>query len=290
MNAPVILVTGANGQVGRALRELAPNFPAYRFVFLSREDLPVHHFGAVENYFQTLRPFFCINCAAYTHVDRAEDEPDLARLVNAESAGVLAAVCNSYHAGFVHLSTDYVFDGRTTVPYREDDAVNPINVYGKTKLEGELLVVKKHPGAIVIRTSWVYAPYGKNFVRTMKRLMGERPSINVVDDQFGSPTYAPDLAACILRIISTPEKTPGIYHFSNEGIISWYEFARAIRDILGSTCQVNPVPSTEYPVIAKRPPFSALSNDKIVSVYQVKLIPWRDSLETCLHRLKNQEG
>lgn len=291
MAQPKILVTGANGQLGKELKELAPSYPQFDFVFLSRVDLPIHHFEMVRDYFKIYQPSFLINCAAYTAVDRAEQEKDLAMQVNAESVGVLAAVCKENNCRFVHISTDYVFDGNASTPYKEDSPTNPQSVYGYSKLEGERQAMQLNMDSIIIRTSWVYSEFGKNFVKTMMKLMSEKTEIGVVSDQIGSPTYAADLAEVILKIIKDCELRaadwyPGIYHFSNEGIISWYDFAIAIKKITGSSCLVNPIPTSAYPTPAKRPAYSVLDKTKIQETFKVSLKEWKDSLAICIDRVK----
>lgn len=290
MNKSVkIMVTGANGQLGKELRDIAPVFPHFDFVFLSREDLPIHHFELIRNFFNALKPDYCINCAAYTTVDRAESEPDLAFQVNGEAVGVLAAVCKSHNTKFIHISTDYVFDGTATKPYTEEFATNPINVYGASKLEGEKQALELNADSIIIRTSWVYSSYGKNFVKTILKLVEQKNEISVVDDQYGSPTYAADLASVIMKIISISEETaswnPGIYNFSNDGIITWYDFALAIKEITRSNCIINPIGTAGYPTPAKRPHYSALDKKKILSTFDISLINWRTSLEACLDKI-----
>ena len=281
-----ILITGSNGQLGKELKRLENSFPQFNFIFLSREDLPIHHYELVRNFFKGYQPQFLINCAAYTAVDRAESEKELAFQVNGESVGVLAAVCKEYQTKFIHISTDYVFDGTATVPYKEDSLTNPQSVYGASKLEGEKEALRFNPDSIIIRTSWVYSEFGKNFVKTMLKLMNEREELNVVSDQFGSPTYAADLAEAILQIISSGQWHPGIYHYSNEGIISWYEFAVAVKELSGNICKVNPIPTSQYPTPAKRPAYSVLDKTKIQSAFSVRIKDWKASLETCLSRLK----
>jgi dTDP-4-dehydrorhamnose reductase len=286
-----ILVTGSNGQLGKELKKIAPSFPQYEFIFLSREDLPIHHFEMVRHYFKIYHPQYLINCAAYTAVDRAEQEKDLAFQVNGEAVGVLAAICKENNTRFIHISTDYVFDGSATVPYKEDSPVNPQNIYGASKLEGEKQAMQFNPGSIIIRTSWLYSAYGKNFVRTMVKLMKEKDEINVVNDQVGSPTYAADLAEAILKIIMTipthnsPLTTHGIYHFTNKGIISWYDFAMAIQEIAGSNCRINPIPSSQYPTPAKRPAYSVLDTTKIQYVFGIEMKDWKKSLVICIKRI-----
>ena len=281
-----ILITGSNGQLGKELKRLENSFPQFNFIFLSREDLPIHHYELVRNFFKGYQPQFLINCAAYTAVDRAESEKELAFQVNGESVGVLAAVCKEYQTKFIHISTDYVFDGTATVPYKEDSLTNPQSVYGASKLEGEKEALRFNPDSIIIRTSWVYSEFGKNFVKTMLKLMSEREELNVVSDQFGSPTYAADLAEAILQIISSGQWHPGIYHYSNEGIISWYEFAVAVKELSGNICKVNPIPTSQYPTPAKRPAYSVLDKTKIQSAFSVRIKDWKASHKTGFSRIK----
>lgn len=284
-----ILVTGANGQLGKEFRLIADQYPGFTFLFLSREDLAIHHFELVRNFFRSFKPDICINCAAYTAVDKAETEPDLAKLVNAESTGVLAAVCKEYNTRFIHISTDYVFNGNAHKPYSESDPTDPQSVYGATKREGEILALQYNPQTMIFRTSWVYSVYGKNFVKTMMRLMKEKSSISVVNDQWGSPTHAADLAKCIMDILASGKFIPGIYHFSNEGMINWFQFAEAIKELTGSSCEVNPIPTSAYPTPAKRPAYSVMSKDKLKEVFNIAPAPWEKSLAVCIALLKAQE-
>lgn len=290
MQKPTILVTGANGQLGKELRALSAAYPSFNFLFLSREDLPIHHFELVRNYFKITRPQYCVNCAAYTAVDRSETEKDLAMLINGESVGVLAAVCNDHHTKLIHISTDYVFDGEGKQPYKEDDPTEPVNYYGLTKLNGEQLCLMSDPGAIIIRTSWLYSEHGNNFVKTMIRLMKEKEQIGVVNDQVGSPTYAADLAEAIMQIIGNRKsgignQTSGIFHYSNKGIISWYDFAVAIKEISNSNCIIHPIPTSQYPTPAKRPHYSVLDKTKIQSTFNLQLKDWKESLRKCINKL-----
>ena len=281
-----ILVTGANGQLGKELRDLATQYKDADFLFVSREDLPIHHFDLVRNVFDSFKPHFCINAAAYTAVDKAETEQELAHLINAEAVGVLAAVSAAHDCRFVHVSTDYVYDGSQIGAHKESDATAPVSVYGKTKLEGEQLAMQLDPQSIVIRTSWVYSRYGNNFVKTMMRLMQTRDQLSVVDDQWGSPTYAADLASCILDIIHHPQWQPGIYNFSNDGRINWYQFALEIKTQIGSTCKINPIPSADYPTPAKRPANSWMDKQKIVGAFGIQLIDWKFSLSKCIKAIE----
>jgi len=280
-----ILVTGSNGQLGKELQQLAPGFPQFEFIFLAKEDLPIQHFEMVRHYFNIYAPAYLINCAAYTAVDRAESEKDRAFQINGEAVGVLAAVCKQHATKMVHISTDYVFDGTATMPYTEDATTNPQSVYGASKLEGEKQALQFNPETIILRTSWVYAEYGKNFVRTMVKLMQEKEEINVVNDQLGSPTYAADLAEVILHIIHSGNWQPGIYHYSNDGIISWYDLAIAIKNIIQSDCKINPIPTSQYPTPAMRPAYSVLDKTKIQKTFSIGLKSWNESLAVCLARL-----
>lgn len=295
-NRAKILVTGANGQLGKELKELYAGYPQFEFIFLSRADLPINNFELLRNTFKIHHPKFCINCAAYTAVDKAETEKDLAFIVNAEAVGVLAAVCKEYNTRLIHISTDYVFDGKATTPYKEDALTNPQCIYGASKLEGEKQAFHFNPESIIIRTSWVYSAYGKNFVKTIMKLLQEKEEINVVNDQMGSPTYAADLAETIVAIIANchPENyresivnwLPGVYHFSNNGVISWYDFALAIKELTGSSCKIIPVTTSQYPTAAKRPAYSVLDKTKVQQTFGIHLKDWKKSLAVCLNKLK----
>lgn len=281
---PTILVTGANGQLGKELQAIAPAFPGYDFLFAGRDILDISDAAATAAYFEQNKISFCINCAAYTAVDKAESEEATAFLMNATGAASLATACNQHEAQLIHISTDYVFDGAADRPYPTTAPTNPVSVYGKSKLQGEVLAIQHAPSTIIIRTAWVYSSFGNNFVKTMLRLMKERESINVVNDQFGCPTYAADLAAAIVHVIASGKSkaNPGIYHYSNSGIINWYQFAVAIKELSGSPCLVNPIPGAQYPTPAKRPAWSVLDTSKIREVFGVEIPAWEDSLRKCL--------
>jgi dTDP-4-dehydrorhamnose reductase len=282
-----ILVTGSNGQLGNELRILAAAHTDVKFVFTDIEELSIADADAIEKFFTAHSFDYCINAAAYTAVDNAESDADTSRLINATAVGYLAEACKKFNCKFIHISTDYVFNGDNKEGYVEDDLTDPINVYGLTKLEGEKLALDLNPQTIVIRTSWVYSFFGKNFVKTMMKLMQERTEINVVADQIGKPTYAADLAAAIFTIIfSSTEFIPGIYNYSNQGVISWFDFATTIKEIGGYNCQVNPIPTSAYPVPAKRPNYSILITEKIESTFGIAIPNWRTSLENCMGLLK----
>lgn len=285
-NKKNILVTGANGQLGMEFRELETIFTRYNFLFVSKEEMAINDKEAVEIFFSKNDIDFCINCAAYTAVDKAETEKDIALNINATAVGNLAAVCKQYSAGFIHFSTDYVFNGNADQPYKETDITDPVNYYGFTKLEGEQAALKNNPSSIIIRTSWVYSRFGKNFVKTMLRLMSEKESIGVVADQKGCPTYAADLAAAAMQVIENGKMLPGIYHYCNEGIISWHEFATAIKEISGSNCVVNPITTKDYPTPAKRPFYSALNTQKIRLSCDIVIPHWKQSLELCISKIQ----
>jgi dTDP-4-dehydrorhamnose reductase len=238
--------------------------------------------------FQKEKPTYCINCAAYTAVDKAESDRDNAFLINAEAVRLLANACHGVKCRLIHISTDYVFDGNSSTPLNEGDPTSPINIYGESKLKGEEQAQMEEPGTLIIRTAWVYSEFGNNFVKTMIRLMKEKESVNVINDQIGSPTYAADLAAAILKICKADKFVPGIFHYSNMGRISWYDFASAIKELTGSPCKINPIPSSAYPTAARRPKYSLLNTAKIASTYSLTIPEWKNSLAKCLERLRLQ--
>jgi dTDP-4-dehydrorhamnose reductase len=283
-----IVVTGANGQLGQELQRLAKSFPAYSFHFFSRTELNIADAAGVQRVFWDLKPAYCINCAAYTAVDKAESEQEAAYSINAEGTKNLAVAANENSAGFIHISTDYVFNGRGEHPYQEDEPTDPVNLYGASKLKGEEAALAANPESIVIRTSWVYSSFGNNFVKTMLRLMQSRTEISVVADQTGSPTYAADLAEAILNIIAGDKWKGGIYHYSNEGVITWYEFAAAIQQYTHLNCTVHPIATEQYPTPARRPKYSVLNKEKIQQTFGLGLQPWKSSLYRCLDLLKEE--
>jgi dTDP-4-dehydrorhamnose reductase len=280
-----ILVTGANGQVGRELRELADMHPDAIFYFQGREDLPLTNFEMIRTVFHTLQPDVLINSAAYTAVDKAEQERELAFQVNAEAVGVMAALCREHGCRFIHISTDYVFPGDANKPYIETDATSPLNVYGASKLAGEEQAFALNPETIVVRTSWVYASHGKNFVRTMLKLMAAKKEINVVNDQWGKPTYAKDLAEVLMTLATMKEIAGGIYHFANAGATTWFQFAATIAHKIENSCAVLPVPSSEFPTPAKRPAYGVLDTAKIEAVAGIRPRSWEEALGECLNKI-----
>ena len=282
----VILVTGANGQLGNEFRLLAKTSLEYSFLFVSKEELDICNIEEVRIFFSRHSFSHCINCAAYTAVDRAESEKEMAFRVNAGAVGNLASICNKNNVRLIHISTDYVFDGESNTPIKEDHPVGPLGVYGASKLEGEELCRDNDPSSIILRTSWVYSSFGNNFVKTMLRLMKEKESLQVVNDQFGRPTYAADLANAILAIIRTVplrQDLPSLFHFSNIGKeISWYDFALAIKEISGSPCRVDPIPSSSYPRPARRPHYAVLDTTAFQQHVDYTIPDWKESLSKCL--------
>ncbi|RYY39308.1 MAG: dTDP-4-dehydrorhamnose reductase [Chitinophagaceae bacterium] len=266
-----ILVTGAGGQVARELAQLAAKRPMDEFVFRSSTELNITHADSVWQAIADEEPDYCINAAAYTAVDKAEADPETAFLVNAEGPRLLAAACAAKGARFLHISTDYVFDGNASEPYREDDPVNPLGVYGASKRKGEVQSMEANRETIIVRTAWVYSAFGNNFVKTMLRLMRERPQLSVVNDQHGCPTYAADLAAALLHIIDSGKWTPGIYHYCNEGATTWYHFAEAIRDRAALSTQLLPISTEQYPTPARRPAYSVLDTTKFRSTFGAEI-------------------
>ncbi|SKB70350.1 dTDP-4-dehydrorhamnose reductase [Parapedobacter luteus] len=281
-----LLVTGTGGQLGSELKDLSASYSGYDFIFVGRKEFPLEDIGGIAGRLDALKPDTIINAAAYTAVDLAETAADSADRINHLGVGQIADWCRGNRAKLVHLSTDYVFDGNNDQPIVEESAKNPINTYGQTKHLGEEAIIASGADAIIIRTAWVYSSYGKNFVKTMLRLMSERDEIAVVNDQIGSPTYAHDLAKAILDIVHSDKWANGVYNYSNEGRISWYDFAVAIRDIRGLACKVNGIPTEAYPTPAKRPQYSLLDKRKIKATFGVAVPDWRASLTACLGKLK----
>ena len=285
-----ILITGANGQLGNALRlELAgdPNIDA---VYTDVEDLDITNAEAVENFLRDNAIEMMVNCAAYTAVDRAESDELRAAAINTEAVGIIGQAAGRLGIRVIHISTDYVFSGESYRPYEEKDEPFPQSIYGRTKLEGEGLLTSFCKDAVIIRTAWLYSEFGNNFVKTMLRLAGEREELGVVSDQIGTPTYAGDLAAAIHAVIRSDEWKPGIYHFTDEGVASWYDFAKSIFEIAGKDIRVKPLLTSEYPTAARRPMYSVLSKNKIKRTSNIEIPYWRESLEKCIGRLGNTQN
>ncbi len=286
-----IVVTGANGQLGSEIRELSSYFPDDVFTFITRQDLDLSDASAIQVWFENKDFDVIINCAAYTAVDKAETEVDLATAINATAVKILAQIAKEKAISLLHISTDYVFAGDSCAPYRETDAINPQGVYGQSKLDGELAMLAINPDrSVIIRTSWVYSRFGNNFVKTMIRLGKERKELNVIYDQVGTPTSAKDLALVLLMIIQSPQleaqQGTEIFHYSNEGVCSWYDFAIAIFKAAPIRCKVNPIETKDYPTPAKRPHYSLLNKAKIKNTFNLSIPYWRDSLPECLEHIK----
>ncbi len=282
-----ILVTGSNGQLGSELKDIAPFYPDVEFLFTDLPELDISDDMAVESYISQRPVDALINCAAYTAVDKAESEPEKAYLINATAPSILAGVAERHDFTLVHISTDYVFNGKNYKPYLESDPVGAVSAYGISKLEGEVAVIKSKAHALIIRTSWMYSVYGHNFVKTILRLAKERHELKVVFDQIGSPTYAADLAKAILEIL-TKHKFRGckIYHYSNEGICSWYDFASTIIQLANLNCRVLPITSSGFPTPAPRPHYSVLDKSMIRGDFDLVIPWWHDSLRQCLSMLR----
>lgn len=282
-----IAITGSQGQLGQEFAAIAKEYPHTEFYFLSRNEFPLDDPKKMKEWLDVHALNVLINCAAYTAVDKAETESTKAYEINAEAPGIIAGLLARNKTRLIHVSTDYVFDGNSSSALREDAITVPVNIYGASKRSGELLVLKNNPDSQIIRTSWLYSAYGNNFVKTMMRLMKERPSINVVEDQVGSPTYAADLARAIMEMIGSSHFVPGIFHYSNEGETNWYAFALEIKRLTESPCAVSAIAAASYPTAAKRPVFSLLDKTKIKSTYGLQIPEWKTSLAICINLLKN---
>ncbi len=281
-----ILVTGADGQLGNSLRKISDDYN-HQFSFTDFEELDVTSEEEIDNYLKAGSFDFLINCAAYTAVDDAENNYDKALLLNATAPYLLAKYAKKYKTRFIHISTDYVFDGKNSTPYTPQSAANPKNVYGNTKLQGEKKVLRCNKDAKIIRTSWLYSEFGNNFVKTMLKLGATKSSINVVFDQIGSPTYATDLAKTIMKMVDHMP-IDSIFHFSNEGVCSWYDFARKIMEFSNLNCKVLPILSKDYPTLAKRPSYSVMDKYDIKLNLRIEIPHWEDSLKECLNSIKER--
>lgn len=277
-----ILVIGGNGQLGNCLQKLSPEYELeYEFLFTDYDTLDITNQNQINDFFSDYQPDICINASAYTAVDLAEQEKEKAYSINATGVGYLAEACAELGTEFIHISTDYVFDGDTQIPYTEEDFTNPIGVYGASKREGEILALE-NPKTIVIRTSWLYSEFNKNFVKTMLGLFSTKEELNIVADQYGQPTNANDLADAIMKVISAKEKEYGIFHFSNYSETTWFDFAKKIAELSESKIKINPITTDQYPTPAKRPMRSTMCLDKIENSYNIEAKYWENSLEECM--------
>ena len=284
-----ILVTGSNGQLGNELRELEAEYPDFSFFFTDIQELDICDADKLDSFIADNQIDYIINCAAYTAVDKAETEKELAKKINIDAVNNLAKLCQKHDVGLIHISTDYVFDGMNYRPYLESDPIRSNSYYGYTKEEGERLINKYNINAVIIRTSWLYSSYGSNFVKTITKYAKERESLNVVFDQVGTPTYAADLAKSILEfIVQDKVKEIEIYHFSNEGVCSWYDFAKVILEMQNIECFIYPIEGKDYPAPANRPYYSVFNKDKIKKTLGIEIPYWKDSLRVCLYKLNQQ--
>lgn len=283
-----VLVTGANGQLGCELREIHKNSKNIFFDFVGIKELDITSKIQIEEYFENNKFDYCINCAAFTAVDKSETNVNQAKLVNVKGTQILASTCSKFNVILIHISTDFVFDGEKNTSYIETDSTNPLGVYGKTKLDGEHKVLSILDKYFILRTSWLYSSFGNNFVKTMLQLSDTRDSLGVVDDQIGTPTYARDLARLIIEIIESKNSRYGIYHFSNEGLASWYDFAHAIFYYSNRKINLQPINTEQYPLPAKRPIFTVLNKSKIKNSFHITIPHWIDSLKDCLKKMDNE--
>lgn len=284
-----ILITGASGQLGSEIKAIGNNFREFQLVFATHQQLDICNAEEVDKFISLYNPFALINCAAYTAVDKAENEYEKAFMLNSAAVQNLISACEKTDAYIIHISTDYVFDGKSYKPYREEDATSPTSVYGLSKLKGEGAALG-YNRAMVVRTAWLYSCFGANFVKTMLRLGGEHSSLGVVFDQIGTPTYARDLAEAILHILGKVANNAayfqaGVYHYSNEGVCSWYDFAKKIMQLGARSCNVNPIETKDYPTPAQRPHYSVLNKSKIKRTYGISIPHWEDSLAACVSEL-----
>ena len=282
----VILVTGASGQLGQAIKSIRTSYPETNFYFADSAEADITDLAQLTEVFNKVRPDFCINAAAYTAVDKAESEHEKASEINVKGAANLASVCLGKDCTLIHVSTDFVFDGNATDPYTEEHPANPSGIYGLTKRDGELEIQRILNRYFIVRTSWVYSEFANNFMKTMLRLASERDEVNVVSDQIGTPTYAVDLARALIEMATSGKTVYGIYNFSNEGVASWYDFARAIFDMTKSSVKLNPIPTSAFPTPAKRPAYSVLDKSRIKSVFGLTIRPWKDALAEAVSRFK----
>ncbi len=282
-----ILITGSNGQLGNEMQQAAVRFPAFNYIYTDVAELDICDKSALDAFVKANNVNVIVNCAAYTAVDKAEDDVELCYKINRDAVRNIAEVASDNKVKVVHVSTDYVFDGTNYLPYTEDMPVCPATVYGKSKLEGEQALLENCKESVILRTAWLYSSFGNNFVKTMMKLGTERDSLGVIFDQVGTPTYAADLADAILQLLSNETFVPGIYHFSDEGVCSWYDFTKTIHRMANITCDVKPIEAKDYPARTPRPHFSVLNKGKIKSTYGISIPHWEVSLEKCIGLLHN---
>ena len=283
-----ILVIGSEGQLGSELKKISKNHYNVSWFFSSVKVLDLSDLNSINTYLSNINPTVIVNCAAYTNVDKAEIEVELANLINYKAVEVISRWTSDNSKKLIHVSTDYVFDGLSNIPLSENSKTKAVNEYGSSKLKGEIACLKNDLNSIVFRTSWLYSSFGKNFVKTMIDLMKKNNSVKVVNDQIGSPTYAYDLAKVIIEIIMNSKNKSGLFHYSNEGEISWFEFARSIRELYNLDCEIIGVSSKEFKTLAKRPKYSLLDKTKIKETYNIKVPYYKDSLEKCIKTLQNE--
>jgi dTDP-4-dehydrorhamnose reductase len=291
MQKPLIIITGKDGQLGFELSQIQNHYSnQFDFLFTNRSELDLMNEASIEAFINKHQPKYFINCAAYTAVDKAETEKEIAYAINATATAIIAKNCATINCQLIHISTDYVFDGEKKVPYLPLDETSPLNIYGASKALGEKLAIENNSQSIIIRTSWVYATHGKNFVKTMLKLMNERDEINVVADQIGCPTNAADLASAIMQIVlklnnDDAFKHSNLYHYSNTGNISWFQFAQSIKEIANLNCKVNPIPSAAYPTPAKRSNYSVMDTSYIADDFGIEIKDWKTSLQLMIGSL-----
>jgi len=281
-----ILVTGANGQLGQCLQALSLSEPTIKFTFANSKQLDITKKEPVTSFFKKTNFDFCVNCAAYTAVDKAESDEDSAQKVNVLGPKYLAEACLNTNTKLIHVSTDFVFDGTSNIPYTEEHETKPLSVYGKTKLEGEIAITSILKEYFILRTSWLYSEYGNNFMKTMLRLSKDRNELGIISDQIGNPTYAKDLAKVVVHIIKSNSNEFGVYHYSNEGVASWYDFAKAIFEITNTKIVTNAIPTSAYPTPAKRPRFSVMDKTKLKNNLGIEIPYWRNSLKEAISLIK----
>jgi dTDP-4-dehydrorhamnose reductase len=283
-----VLVIGSDGQLGLEFQKISNSYDSLSWFFSTTKTLDLLKLDSISSFLNNINPSVIINCAAYTNVDRAEPESELADIINSKAVKVISRWTSDNNKMLIHISTDYVFDGLSKLPYSENSKTNPINEYGRSKLKGEIACLKNHPNSIVIRTSWLYSSFGKNFVKTMIDSMKKNKSVKVVNDQIGSPTYTNDLAMVIIKIIKNYKTESGLFHYSNEGEISWFEFAKSIKELYNLDCEIIGVSSKEFKTIAKRPRYSLLNKSKIKKTFNLEIPNYKQSLEDCIKVIKNE--